>query len=428
MEKDIDIMTEDWVNEVFERGRHENTHARDLQFMKHKCPALKGLNISVSQMNRKDKEALKRKIEMHGGVYSGILDMEKTTTLIIPVAEGDKYDYARKWKIPCLRADWVLDSIDKGVCLATSPYRVEATKTSSPSKGGAAGKLTEVSMCSTICAPPESELTMTKKINETAIGAGANATMLGPLMMEQKSTEALLEKLQISRVRKAGHFLEGCRIFLSGFTEQQETQLQRVLQASGAARMNQITSSVTHVVIDQKVPEHFSLMRQLNLSPAKVRLQWIVESMQSGRPLPEEEFAFKEATASAAGKSTRRSSKRSEDPPEASEQEQLTMFENDLLSQYDKKGPESEEKKKSEDGGDAEDADDTVQFKQAPIDGGGEDSRLTVASVTSQSMTQVERFLSGKNLALIGFDDEREGNLSDWVGEAGGELVFRNFE
>ena len=50
---------------------------------------------------------LKRSIESHGGIYSGELDMEKTAILIIPTPEGQKYNYARKWKIPCVSPDWV---------------------------------------------------------------------------------------------------------------------------------------------------------------------------------------------------------------------------------------------------------------------------------------------------------------------------------
>ena len=33
--------------------------------------------------------------------------MEKTAILIIPTPEGQKYNYARKWKIPCVSPDWV---------------------------------------------------------------------------------------------------------------------------------------------------------------------------------------------------------------------------------------------------------------------------------------------------------------------------------
>ena len=55
---------------------------------------------------------------------------------------------------------------------------------------------------------------------------------------------ALLDKLEIGRVKKAGPFLEDIRIFLSGFGEKDETQMQRVLQSAGAKRMNQGPNSI----------------------------------------------------------------------------------------------------------------------------------------------------------------------------------------
>ena len=58
---------------------------------------------------------------------------------------------------------------------------------------------------------------------------------------------ALLDKLEIGRVKRAGPFLEDIRIFLSGFSERDEMQLQRVLQSAGAKRMSQIAASVTHI-------------------------------------------------------------------------------------------------------------------------------------------------------------------------------------
>ena len=133
-------MTAEWVQQVWEKGKHDNIYATDPTFTRYKCPALMGLTLTVSQMNRKDKELIKRSIESHGGTYTGQLDMESTQILIISKAEGDKYKYARKWKIPCISSDWVFDSIEKGYCLHTEGYRIDgyriprSTSTSTPTK------------------------------------------------------------------------------------------------------------------------------------------------------------------------------------------------------------------------------------------------------------------------------------------------------
>ena len=192
--------------------------------------------------------------------------------------------------------------------------------------------------------------------------------------------------------------------------------------------MNQLTSSVTHMVIDKKVPDHFSILKQLKLDPSKVKLQWIVDSMLSGRPLPEADFAYVESNPGPSPRSkiaALRTKRRGSQPEEASEQEQLTMFENDLMSQYNKKTDEGDNTMKAA----GEDPDGTIQFKAQPAapHAGNNSSSQAAETTTSQSMTQVDRFLSGKNLALVGFDEDREGSLSDWVTEAGGELVFRDF-
>jgi len=46
-------------------------------------------------------------------------------------SDGDKYKYARKWKIPCVTSSWVFDSIEKGYCLETEAYKIESSGSSS---------------------------------------------------------------------------------------------------------------------------------------------------------------------------------------------------------------------------------------------------------------------------------------------------------
>lgn len=121
--KEVPIMTADWIDTVWEKSKHDSVHAVDPQFSRYKCPSLMGLTITVSQLGKKDRDLLKKSIESHGGTYSGSLDMESTMLLILPKPEGDKYKYARKWKIPCVTSDWVFDSIEKGFCLPTENYR-----------------------------------------------------------------------------------------------------------------------------------------------------------------------------------------------------------------------------------------------------------------------------------------------------------------
>ena len=117
-------------------------------------------------------------------------------------------------------------------------------------------------MCSTILAAPDE--TITRNVNETIInGTNINGSMSTFLMGQEKefpsskrATEKLLEKLDMTSLRKAGMFLKEpqCRIFLGGFNEHQEMQLRRSIKLAGAIQVNELTSSVTHVIVNQTLP------------------------------------------------------------------------------------------------------------------------------------------------------------------------------
>ena len=81
--------------------------------------------------------------------------------------------------------------------------------------------------------------------------------------------------------------------------------------------------------------------------------------------------------------------------------------------------------------------DDEVQFKAPTASStkiinikkvGGDSGEVTLTQGSSQEESQVDRFLIGKKLALVGFTEEVEQELSDWVGEAGGEIAYMDFD
>lgn len=67
-----------------------------------------------------------------GGVYSAMLEMSKTSVLIVSAPEGDKYTHACKWRIKCLTPDWIYDSVQRGHALQMEGYEVKKQKHSTP--------------------------------------------------------------------------------------------------------------------------------------------------------------------------------------------------------------------------------------------------------------------------------------------------------
>ena len=76
------VMLPSWVEDVWTVSSSEMVTAGDPRFDHHKSLAMQGVSVSVSQLNRNDKNLLRKSLETHGGSYSGVLDMEKTSVLV----------------------------------------------------------------------------------------------------------------------------------------------------------------------------------------------------------------------------------------------------------------------------------------------------------------------------------------------------------
>ena len=114
-------------------------------------------------------------------------------------------------------------------------------------------------------------------------------------MCQDKSTSDWLAELELGKVKKAANFLDGCKVFLSGFSEPESVQLTRVLKFSGAMRLAQLVESVSHVlhpVTAGMAVDTARLLASLRLSPHHVSLEWVVESMRRGRPVSEADYPF----------------------------------------------------------------------------------------------------------------------------------------
>ena len=295
IEKETPIMTVGWVREVWKAScATTSVTAQDPKFSVHRCPALLGVTVSVSKMQKDDKEVVKRSVEEHGGTYSPSLEKDQTTALITPSPSGDKFAAAKRWNIPIITSSWVFDSVAAGHMLPFRDFRLESQQTarsSTPTKDETVQGLAEVSMCSTILNPDEtmSVRSVEETINSTALESGLAAAV------KSRTTVDWLNDLELAQVKKAGAFLDGCKVFLSGFTEPQCVQLARVLKFAGAARLTQLVESVTHVVhavTEGMVAETARLLTSLNLSPHHVTVEWLVESMRRCKPVQEASFAF----------------------------------------------------------------------------------------------------------------------------------------
>ncbi|GIL70596.1 hypothetical protein Vretimale_3713 [Volvox reticuliferus] len=72
-----------------------------------------GVIVAVSQYHVEQREVLEQLISRLGGTYTEKLN-KRCHYLVIQDAHGEKFTHAIKWGIPCVRADWVLESAYAG--------------------------------------------------------------------------------------------------------------------------------------------------------------------------------------------------------------------------------------------------------------------------------------------------------------------------
>ncbi|XP_045617941.1 DNA topoisomerase 2-binding protein 1 isoform X2 [Procambarus clarkii] len=294
VQQEIPVMTGEWVKAVWKsvgKDFQEDILATDQQFLSYACPVFKGLTICVSQMPRKEKAALQKMIEENGGTYSSTLDMADTSVLIIPTPEGNKYTYARNWRIQCLTPDWIYDSVEQGSALHMEGYKVSVRGASTPTNENTGNMPPDISLCSTIM--NESEAPKLSHINET-LDMETSLAVKKDSVSDDKVNRGLeaIENLDLQEAMKAGIFLDGCKIFLSGFGTTHIEKLRRVLNAGGATRFNQLNESVSHIVLGKSNEEHLNTVLKWTSKPHIVYADWIIESIKLRRPADESPFSY----------------------------------------------------------------------------------------------------------------------------------------
>lgn len=100
----------------------------------------------------------------------------------------------------------------------------------------------------------------------------------------------------MSLAKKIGGFLDGCKVYLSGFNSESKDKLIKVLNLGGAIRYDDLNDQITHVIVGKQVPSDMLILEAKKLHPTLLTLEWIVESLRIGEPAATENYLFKETT------------------------------------------------------------------------------------------------------------------------------------
>nr|XP_009483682.1 PREDICTED: DNA topoisomerase 2-binding protein 1 [Pelecanus crispus] len=277
------ILLPSWVKTLWDKSQQSIMRYTDVNMEDYTCPVFLGCTICVTGLSSSDRKEVQRLTAEHGGQYTGQLKMNECTHLIVQEPKGQKYECAKKWNVHCVSVQWFSDSIEKGFCQDETIYKIEggsklnnAPSTSTPTNHASKPDNHTLSDVSRI-----SNITLSG-VNETACSSAMGSRM-DPLPDE-------LENLDISSFQAPEDLLDGCRIYLCGFSGRKLDKMRRLINCGGGVRFDQLNEDVTHVILGENTDELNHFLDKTAHRPHVVTPKWLLESFRKGYLHPVEKY------------------------------------------------------------------------------------------------------------------------------------------
>ncbi|XP_048190944.1 DNA topoisomerase 2-binding protein 1 [Perognathus longimembris pacificus] len=330
------ILLSSWIRTLWEKSQ-ENKIARhtEVNLEDFRCPIFLGCVVCVTGLGGADRKEIQQLTVKHGGQYMGQLKMNECTHLLVKEPKGQKYECARKWNVHCVTLQWFFDSVEKGFCQDETMYKIEPVladrsgpNTSTPTGPVSTSQIQALSNVSHISHISGSY------INESICSSALSSKL--------DSTAENLDNLDISAFQAPEDLLDGCRIYVCGFSGRKLDKLRKLVNSGGGIRFNQLNEDVTHVILGDHDDELKQFWSRSSHRPHVVGASWLLECFSKGCLLPEEphvhahyqpavEIAVANQPASKAAPPTKSGSVSA---PHAAPLEAPGPADEDLLSQY----------------------------------------------------------------------------------------------
>ncbi|XP_047592681.1 DNA topoisomerase 2-binding protein 1 isoform X6 [Lutra lutra] len=409
------ILLPSWIKTLWEKSQEKKiARYTDVNMEDFKCPIFLGCIICVTGLCSLDRKAVQQLTIKHGGQYMGQLKMNECTHLIVQEPKGQKYECAKRWNVHCVTTQWFFDSVDKGFCQDESIYKTEPrseTKTV-PDTSTPTGQI------NTVDSRTLSDVSHISNINASCI----NESMCNSVLNSKvEPTLENLENLDVSAFQAPEDLLDGCRIYLCGFSGRKLDKLRRLINSGGGVRFNQLNEDVTHVIVGDYDDELKQFWDKSAHRPHVVGAKWLLECFSKGYMLPEEPYIHanyqpveipvsdQPESKTALLKRNNSLSKKNLAPDEKHEQ-----ADEDLLSQYINNIPTVVEAVKSE----VEPFNDSTHISLP------EENQSSVTCCLPDTSTITEEGLfSQKSFLVLGFSNENESNIANIIRENAGKIV-----
>ncbi|XP_041590238.1 DNA topoisomerase 2-binding protein 1 isoform X6 [Vulpes lagopus] len=379
-----------------------------------KCPIFLGCIICVTGLCSLDRKAVQQLTVKHGGQYMGQLKMNECTHLIVQEPKGQKYECAKRWNVHCVTTQWFFDSVDKGFCQDESIYKTEPrpeTKTM-PDTSTPTGQI------HTVDSRTLSDVSHISNINASCI----NESMCNSVLNSKvEPTLENLENLDVSAFQAPEDLLDGCRIYLCGFSGRRLDKLRRLINSGGGVRFNQLNEDVTHVIVGDYDDELKQFWDKSAHRPHVVGAKWLLECFSKGYMLPEEPYIHANyqpveipVSDQSENKTALLKKNNSFSKKDFASVEKHEQADEDLLSQYVNNNPTVGETVKSE----------VEPFNDSTHISPQEENQSSVTHCLPDGSTTTEEGLfSQKSFLVLGFSNENESNIANIIRENAGKVV-----
>ncbi|XP_035896167.1 DNA topoisomerase 2-binding protein 1 [Anopheles stephensi] len=455
----LPIMHPDWVNAVWEESQRRDLHATEPGIIeRYRLPVFYALTITSTGLTAAKKNEIKSLIESNGGNYVGSFKSETTDILILEKTgtESAKFRGAVRCNKECLTPEWIVDSVACGYVLPVREYEVKSLKASTPTKAeepavasGAVGLRISGGQFNPDCTQL-SEIShanfsaRNETINESIMSGGADG--MPPSVSgvarpagSQRYRE-VLARMTVQQAKKAGPVLDGCSVFLSGFTADEREKLNKILNSVGAVRYDEISGAISHVIVGE---QHASELAKFRDSTAHLlTLDWLAKSIERRQLAPEDasEFTFQPS-----GKGI---VDRAPEPPSPSSKKNLQRMNSSVFKRPDvpkfrleeptppgpSKASAAPPAAKQPNEVDSimmqymeKNMAEKLPVEPKPPSSGASSTTSGVSQLESELESQFPEFMLGKTLFVFGFSEEDALQILSDCKECGGTIVDESY-
>ncbi|XP_054984317.1 DNA topoisomerase 2-binding protein 1 isoform X1 [Sorex araneus] len=416
------ILLPSWIETLWEKSQEKKiTKYTDINMEDFRCPIFLGCIICVTGLCSADRKAVQQLTVKSGGQYMGQLKMNECTHLIVQEPKGQKYECAKKWNVHCVTLQWFFDSIEKGFCQDESMYKTESHRETKTMPNTS----TPTGQTNTVDSRPLSDVSHISNITASCVNESIYNSILNSKV---EPTIENLENLDISSFQAPEDLLDGCRIYLCGFSGRKLDKLRRLINSGGGVRFNQLNEDVTHVIVGDYDDGLKQFWDKSAHRPLVVGAKWLLECFSKGYLLPEEPFIHAnyrpvEVPVSEQSESKTLSKKNSSfSKKDFSPNNKPEQADEELLSQYVNNNSSLDE---------------TVKVEPEPFDAATHEScndstHISLQEENQSSVTQSlpdtsavtqEGLFSKKSFLILGFGNEIESNIVNIIRENAGKIV-----